>query len=364
MGAQIHLFVGEDDWSLDNAARKAIDRALADVAPENRVSAVEIIDGDQPNAGLQLDSIRACEDSVTTPPFLDPVKVTWWKNVSFFPGGGGKTAEDVKKALEGFLERLSQAPLPENQFFLVTAPALLKTSICAKLFKSMAEVVEFATEKRAADKLAAALARLPELAAAEGLAFAPDAAQAFIARAGADTRTIVTELAKMRAYLGPDAKQATADDVKQITSMGPGETEPWDVTNAVGDRNLAMARESLQKFAVKPGWGVFMATILEKLFRELVVYRDALDRGWLTSYGWKKGLPAEAVRALDDAGVGPGVSKTNWACTRGARQAAKWTLRELRVARARMCAAREKVVSGSEDGIVETELLRIMMKGK
>lgn len=365
MAAQIHLFVGEDDWSLDEAAKKVVARALADVAPENRVSAVEIVDGDRPNMDLQLESIRDCEASVTTPPFLDPVKVTWWKNVSFFPSGGNaKLAEDVKTALEEFLGRLAKSPMPENQFFVVTAPRLLKTSICAKLFKGMAEVVEFAAAKRASDKLDAALDRLPELAAAEGLVFAPDAARAFIARAGADTRTIVSELAKMRAYLGPDAKEATAEDVAQITSIGPGETEPWDVTNAVGERNAAAARQALAKFAVKPGWGVFMSVILEKFFRELVVYRDAVDRGWLGPYGWKKGLPAEAVRALDEAGVGPGVSKNNWACCRGARQAANWTLRELRVARARMCAVREKVVSGADDGLVETELLRIMMKGK
>ena len=140
----------------------------------------------------------------------------------------------------------------------------------------------------------------------------------------------------MRDYLGEGATTITAADVAAIASPGAKvEAMPWDVTDAIGDRNPAKAMEALQKFELENGFAVFMSGIIEKLFRQLIDVKEG--------------------RAKD---MNP------YAARKNAGFAAKWELRELKNARARFLALREKVVSGTTAGdvLVVTELLRVMRR--
>jgi len=275
----IHLIVGEDDYLAEAAARKVLEAA---VPAELRASAVETIDGNAANEEAQLASIAACRASVQTPPFLDPVKFTWWRGVTFLPGGGtrGKTTEAVGTALKRFAEDLAAHPLPANQVLVITATKLLKTSLFAKAFKGFAQVIEFASGARSRDRQESAMARLPELAAEEHLSFATGADAAFVAKVGCDTRVIVSELAKMRTYLGAERDTVTKDDVAAVSSVGGEEPELWEITDAMAQRNPAKLVATLSNFDCEDqGFGILLSTVAEKFFRELIVYRDALDRG-------------------------------------------------------------------------------------
>ena len=357
----IHLIVGEDDFLVETSARKIVSAAVPE---EFRASAVETVNGDAGNAEDQLRSIHECEASVQTPPFLDPVKLTWWRGVSFLPGGGrgGKITDDVKEALEKFAKGLSATPLPDNQHLVITAPKLLATSIFAKTFKGFAEMLVFPSEARAGKRQAAALALLPDLTETEGISFAPGADHAFIAKAGSDTRTIVSELAKLHSYLGSETTVATAAHVAEITSPGGGEPELWDVTDAIGERNPARLIAVLRQFAAGGDKiGILLATVTEKFFRELIVYRDAIDHGWLTGGSWSSSIPENVRRQLDDAGVGPGAAKNPYAARKAAAHARNYSPIELRTARWRILRAREKLVSSeASDDTVSMELLRII----
>ena len=128
----IHVIIGEDDFLVSEAAKKSIGDGVG----------LEVIDSaNASNAELQMADLRRAEESVQTPPFLDPKKVTWWKNVGFLPGG--KSSEEVKLALEKFAEFLAAAKLPENQHFILSGPHLLKTSIFAKRLAGHAEILSF-----------------------------------------------------------------------------------------------------------------------------------------------------------------------------------------------------------------------------
>ncbi len=356
--------MGEDDFLAEATARKVVEAA---VPAELRASAVETIAGDAPNEESQLASLAACRASIQTPPFLDPVKLTWWRGVTFLPGGGrnGKTTEAVGNALKKFAEELAAHPLPENQTLVITATKLLKTSIFAKTFKAFAQVVEFGGGDKSRDRQESALARLPDLAAEEKLSFAPGADAAFIAKVGTDTRVIVSELAKMRTYLGKERDSVTKDDIAAVASVGGEEPELWEITDAISQRNPAKLVATLSNFEGKNGFGMLLATVAEKFFRELIVYRDALDNGWLTPYGsWARDLPPQAADDLNAAGIGPAVSKNSWFTKRGAANARQFTMRELRLARYQMLQVRERLVSSSssDDSIVASELLRIIAR--
>ena len=358
----IHLLVGEDTYLVEAAARRIVEAA---VPADLRATAVETVSGGADNMDAQLASLRECTASIQTPPFLDPVKLTWWRGVTFLPGGGvgGRLAEDVKAALEKFAEGLAASPIPSNQVLVITATKLLMTSIFAKRLKTIAHVVEFGGGGKGKERAQGALLRLPDLADAENLTFAPGADLAFLAKVGSDTRTIVSELQKMRAYLGTERNEVTTADVAAVTSVGGDEPELWAIHDAVSQRSPAALLKAVAPYE-KDGSGILIATVMEKYFREAIVCRDALDRGWLDKWGrWSDKTPPAAREALDAAGFGPSTAKNAWAVKNAIRRALPFTMNELRVARYRMLAAREKLVSSvADDALVVSELLRSISK--
>lgn len=332
----LHVIIGEDDYLVSEAAKRLIGEGIG----------LETIDSaNASNAELQLADLRAADASFSTPPFLEPSKVTWWKNVRFLPQGGkGGPSEEVKTALEKFARKLVSAPVPENQRFILSGPRLLATSIVAKTLKTAAEMVSFAAGKPwEAAKNAAA--RVRDAAAEQNLTFARGALETFVARVGTDSRSLMNELAKLRDYLG-GALTVSESDIAAITSPGVGvEPEIWSVTDAIGARDTAAAVAAVGRFAGENGFAVMLTTVIEKFFRQLVELKDAEERGAL---------------AAATEGMNPFVVKKNAAFLRN------WTLRELRMARYRFLTLREKAVSsaGSVDVLVETELVRALRRSR
>lgn len=329
--ANLHVIIGEDDYLVSEAAKKIIGDGVG----------LEVIDSvNSTNADLQLADLQEADASYSTPPFLDPRKVTWWKNVKFLPqGGAGGPSQDVKAGLEKFAAKLARGTLPENQHFILSGSKLLMTSIFAKTLKKLAEIIAFATGKpwEAARN---ATVRVIDLAAEMGLQFERDAADRFVARVGTDSRSLASELGKMRDYLGGTRKTITAADIAEITSQGVGvEPEIWSVTDALGVRNLDDALSAVRRFEQENGFAVMMTTVIEKFFRLLVELKDAQERG-----------------KLDEAteGMNPYAIKKNVGFLRN------WTLNELRIARHRFLSLREKIVSssGSADTLVLFEIVR------
>ena len=92
--SNLHVIIGEDDFLVASTVEKIIGDGTG----------LEVIDSaNSTNAEAQLADLREADASFSTPPFLEPRKVTWWKNVHFLPGGGKAPAADVKTALEKFV---------------------------------------------------------------------------------------------------------------------------------------------------------------------------------------------------------------------------------------------------------------------
>jgi len=327
--ANVHVIIGSDDFLVGETAKKIVGDGVG----------LETVDSlNATNADLQLADLREVDASFSTPPFLDPKKVTWWKNVHFLPHTGGKpVAADVKAALEKFAAKVAAAPLPENQHLIVSGPSLLKTSVFAKTLASVAEMAVFAAGKPW-QEAKNAVVRVIDLAAGMNLKFESGAAEKFVSIVGTDSRSLLSELGKMRDYLGRDAHTIASADVAEIASQGVGvEPAVWDVTDAVGRRDLAAALAALRKFELENGFAVFMAGILEKFFRQLL-----------------------------DVGAGRTEGMAPFAVSKNRGFLRNWTTNELRIARWRFLSLREKVVSGTASGdlLVVTELVRVMRKGR
>ena len=320
----VHLIIGEDDYLVGETAKKIVGDGIG----------LEVVDSvNASNAELQLADLKKADESLSTPPFLDPKKVTWWKNVHFLPGG--KCSEEVKTALEKFAEKLATIELPENQQFVLSGPRLLKTSIFAKRLSATAEIVVFAAEKPW-EAARSAVVRVIDLAKELGFSFAPGAAERFVAIVGLDMRSLVSELNKLRDYLGKESAVARTEDIAEVTSPGAKvEAEVWDVTDAIGKRDIAAALAAMKKFELENGFAVFLSGVIEKFFRQLIDVKE----------GRVEGMNPYAVRKNQGF-------------------LANWSLNELKAARARFLDLREKVVSGTNAGdvLVATTLVRVMRR--
>ena len=328
--SRIHVIIGGDDYLVAETAKKIVGDGVG----------LETIDSlNSTNEELQLRDLREAEASLMTPPFLEPRKVTWWKNVGFLPQGGkGGSSQAVKEALEKFAKKLASADLPEGQEFILSGPLMMSTSTFAKTLKGAAEVIVFSSGKPW-EKARDAVARVTDAAKEMGLSFGHGAAEAFVARVGTDTRSLMSELRKMRDYIGPERRPVTATDIAEVTSTGVGvEVEMWAVTDAIGERNIAKVLDAIRFFERENGFAVFMTTVIEKFFRMLVELKDAEAKGRL----------ADAT-----SGMNPFAAKKNAAFLRN------WTLNELRVARYRFLELRERAVSSSSaDTLVVTRLVQ------
>lgn len=334
------IIIGKDDFLVEEAAKKRLGPAPV---------GLEVVDaGQASNAEDQMKSLAQADASFFTPPFLDPAKTTWWRNVKFLPGSrakgedgaADKTSAEVKAALERFAAKIAANPPPDNQAFILTAPALLMTSVFAKRLKPVAEFIVFAEQKER-DKREASLSRAAEFAAEAGFSFVPGAAEAFVARVGDDARSLLQEVRKLRDYLDPAVQIATAADVAEISSPGTGiESPAWDVTDALGARDPAALVAALRRFEGENGFAVYMTTIAEKYVRQLLEIKAAQEAG-----------QTEACAGA----FHPFVFRKLCGFARN------WSLAELRRARERLMLLREKVVSsnGAADTFVFTELIRI-----
>lgn len=321
----IHVIIGEDDYLVSEAAARIA----------GKESGLEVVDSlNSTNAEMQLHDLAEAEISVQTPPFLDPRKTTWWKNVHFLPGGGRKpVAEEVKEQLQAFAQRLVRMELPENQIFILSGPHLLKTSVLAKTLATGAEIVQFSAGKPW-EEARNAVVRVIDRAKEMGLSFAPGVAEKFVARVGNDARSLMSELGKMRDYLGNETSVITPAAIDEVTSQGVGvEPEVWAITDAIGERNVSKALEAVRHFEEESGYAVLVTTVVEKFFRQM------LD----VSAGRTEGLSPYAARKMSG-------------------YLNRWKPLELRRARGRFMLLREKSVSssGSVDVLVTTELVRAL----
>jgi len=330
----VHVIIGEDDYLVSEAAKKIVASSAE----------LELVDSAlSSNEESQMKDIRAADASFSTPPFLEPSKATWWKNVGFLPQAGGKKgpSEAVKDALVAFAEKIAANPPPDNQVFVLTGPRLLMTSVFAKTLKKGADIQSFAALKPWERERAAVVAAI-DGAKERGLVFELGAAEEFIAVVGDDTRSIMSELDKMRDFLGGKKKKISLSDIGEITSPGAGvETPLWSLTDAIGARDAAKSLDVVARFEGDAGFPVMATTVLERFFRNLAELKDAAMRG----------------KADDTASE---LFGSPWAAKKNIALLSKWSLQELRLASARFLQLRERAVSGASDAgeLVAVEILR------
>lgn len=359
MAKSCHLICGEDDFQVEIEARKLVDRL---VTPDRRDFGLEIVDGRVESVDACAAAIRQCLQSVATDGlFGGGEKLTWFREPAFLAQDRLGKSTVVKERLEDLVACI-KAGLPEGRTLLLTTFRINRASALFKAFQAAGEVQDFGSNLRPRQREDAARQRLAEWLPRVGLQMTAEARSLFLARVGVDSRLLVNELEKLRCYCGEGAT-ASAADVQAVVSLGR-EAEIWGILDAFGDRDASRLIAQLRAQLGQSESPIGVVTMLESRVSELLIVRQALDRGWAApgstgmALNWRDLPPAiEAWFAAADTDF----RRMNpYRAGRLAAQAGNWTLRELRWARHLLIGLREALVSSSLPGdwLAETRLLQ------
>lgn len=360
MTKNVYLYFGEDDYLVSEAARSLIRKVLPGTEHE---LALETVDGRVETTDMAVSAVNSCIEALQTPSFFGGTKMVWLRDVVFLTGGASARAaesETTKEAVARLSDVIKKQQFPAEHTLLITAPKLLKTSVFHKACQASGVVESFESGGKPWEKERIAKERIAGLLIKIKLTMSAQVQSIFLNKVGFDTRAIVSELDKLKSYLG-DRQAATAADIEEINSFSYDETEIWDVTDSVGDRDAGKLLKTLENLSGQKNIAIPIATMTVNRLQELLLIREAIDKGWLTSNGQWAPVDSRFEIALHASGL----KGNDWRLKKLFPQAKKFTVSELHWARFYAMEMRQELVSSGntdENFILQTRLLQIIGK--
>jgi DNA polymerase III delta subunit len=171
---------------------------------------------------------------------------------------------------------------------------------------------------------------------------------------------------KLRVYLG-DRKKLELADVEELVCPIRG-SQPWDLADAMAQRDLVKSLRVLNRLLDQKTAGVYIMAILEARFKEFLVYREAMDRGWLRTGGAGRASPWElpeemALQVGQILGKDPR-TLPGFIVNQRVRQASAFKKNEILRIQRRLLEAHRMLVTGvaEEQWVLEMMLIRILRR--
>jgi DNA polymerase-3 subunit delta len=357
----VYLFVGEDEFPMNMAARQLINSLV----PESeQVFGLEVVDGPADSADEAVAVVKRCQEALMTQGFLlAQGKVVWWKDVSFLADGQTAQAEAVRAQIKAFASLLSGSG-PGDNALVITTPKIDRRSTLFKLCTERFEVREFSVPEKAHQAEAQARTVIGNGLKARGLRSEPGVAELFLERVGADSRQIACELDKLALFVG-ERSTVTLSDIETIVSTSAASVM-WDLQDAVGARDLTKALNALQDLLAHKESPIGIVVSIFSRIRDLLLYREALDQGWLkVKPAYRDGLLAEwgalspeVEKVLTVALKRPPRAIHPFAAGKLAKQAQNYTAGQLRRIQRLVVETHEAMVSS---GVPQSTVLEFML---
>lgn len=349
----IFVFAGTDDLRVKEAARAQCRKLLS---PEAAEYGLETIEGAADNADHVARIVRNTIEALQTLPFFGGEKVVWLKGVNFLADTMVGKAQATQEALDELLAVLSAGLPPEVKFILSASEVDKRRSFYLNL-KKLAKLEVFDLIDTSRSGWEVEVERLVEERAAEmGLRFEEEALRLFVMLAGEDSRQIQNELEKLDLFLGEENRLAREEDVRSIVS--PTRTGVvFDLGNALGNRRLEQALALVDEL-VKEGEnavGILLAGVAPKV--RALFQAKMIEERWhpsAASYqayaGALERLPEKERERLPKKKDGSGLNV--FPLFLAAREARRFTLEELRVAREECLKANLRLVTTGLDPVI------------
>ena len=337
--------------------------------PEAGEFGLEIIEGGADNSDHAARIVRNTMEALQTLPFFGGGKVVWLKGASFLADNITGRAQATLSALDQLLALLNAGVPPDVQFVISASEVDKRRSFFLGL-KKLASLEVFDLIDTSKPGWEEQVGQLVEQRADDyGLEFDREAMELFTALAGEDTRQIDNELEKLDLYLGTE-RRVHPDDVRAIVSQSKGGVV-FELGNAIGQRQLAYALALVDQLLEEneAPIGILLAAIVPKV-RNLVAAKQIEERHRIKpghSYGTYAAalerLPAKETARLPKKKDGSGLNV--YPLFLAAKEAARFTVAELRTALEECLKANRRLVTSSLDPkIVLNQLLFRVLAGK
>ena len=365
MSKPVYLVYGEDDYLVAEKAREL----AAGLLPEaEREFGLDIIDGRADRVAEACEAIEQCLAALKTVGGLfSSRKVVWLQNATFFGETVLGRSARVKDALVPLVALIKEG-LVGDQVLLVSATKVSKRYAFYKTCKAVGELHEFAVSDKGWQNEKRASQLLGDLLAKKKLKMSAPTRQAFLEKVGTDTRHLVGEVEKLAVYAG-DCGEATADDVAMVSCSARGALA-WDLLDAFGERRLGAAVTALRQLLFQKESAHGLLASLVSRIRDLMTYRDCMDRGWLRMEKGYRGPeirwgtpPPEGDQLLSAFAKDPRKAHPFYA-GKLAAQARRYRLGELQRALDEAIRTQQAIVSSAVDPALLLEVLLVRTVGK
>ena len=359
----VYLIVGEDEYQVSETARKTADRLCP---PGDRVFGLEIIEGCVGTIEESVAALRRCIEALRTVGFLGGRKVVWLKDASFFAAQSELGDSAAVKEAAGDLAGLIAGGLPPGQVLLISAAKVFKASAFFKACRAAGDVQEFEIPDQVYKVEQMARARAVEAFQKAGLRVGQTVLEEFLDRVGTDTRQMLREVEKLDVYLG-ERREVENEDVRAIVSVSRAAIA-WDLADALRPGNVTPALKLLKQLMFQGENHVGLMFGLENRVRELLFYREMLDRGLISLEGdetwpkieWKDS--PEIDRYVSVLGRDPRKGKP-FRPGKLAVQARRFSMKELLRLRSLLIETHESLFNSALPELLQMEFLLIRMLG-
>jgi DNA polymerase-3 subunit delta len=363
MAPPVHLIFGNDEYVVSTLAREYV-RKL--VPPEEEALGLEIVDGAAVTVEEARLALKKCIEAVSTLGFFGNRKVIWFRDVNFLSDtvvGKSQTVKELVTALAGLI----QEGLPPGQVLVVSSPKVDKRYAFYKACKSRGTLEEHSVSEKAYAAEREAAERLRGMLKKAKLQMDGSTQQVFLSRVGTDTRQLVNEVQKLAIFVGPGGGVGMKD-VEAVTCSSR-EAAAWDLADALGNRDLPGALRIVRQLLFQKENPIRLIMGIQGRLRELMIYRDGLERGWLTESGMGRrrslqwgAVPPDIEVLFTEAYLRDPRATHPFRVGLLAGQAGKFTPDQLRQAYDMAVAAHEELVSSSmaPQMVLEMLLLRLL----
>jgi DNA polymerase-3 subunit delta len=356
-GSGLFLVYGEDEYRVRTRAKELVDGLCP---PAEAAFGLEIIDAAVENAAEGILAVRRCLEALRTVGFLGGRKVVWLRDATLFTA---EMAADLKAAVEELTTQI-KAGLPAGQTLVISAQKVFRGSAFFKACQAAGSVELLDRPDKPWQQAEYAHEQVREAFRRSGLKAPADVVDLFLERVGDDTRQIIQEAEKLSVYLG-DRKDVRRGDVQAVVSLSR-ESLAWDLADAVGARDLPGALRILRQLVFQGENPIGLMVLLEGRFRELIVLREALDRGWVraTGEGFGKKLAWKDAPEADEklSALGRDPRTTHWfRAGKLAEQAQRFSLVQLLRGHEWLVQSHEAIVSTAVPNALQLELLLLRL---
>lgn len=359
--SSLYLVLGTDEFLVSENSRKLVEH-LCPAA--DRDFGLEVVDPAGTTVADATDALAAVLQGVRTMGFFGGRKVVWLRDTRFMDERRTAQSELVKDLLVELVEEVKKG-LMQGTVLVMTCGKLDKRQALFKTCKENGALFEFSQPDKGWQKETHARQQAKSFITDVQLKIDEATLDAFMVRTGVDTRQIAQEVEKLSLFAGSEGS-VSIEDIRAIVSPSR-EAVGWDLMDAVADRDLPRAIRTFRQLTFQNESVVGTMVLLENRFRELLVIKQCLQRGFCrveqrgnyVSVTWREG--GEVEEKLSPLGRRDPRKLHSFRVGKLCGQAQLFSRRELLDAEERCMETHEKIVTGSSSAIqLEILLVRLL----